>query len=437
MGRNKGDELMEDTRLRDKHSEVRDSIERLRDEETEFWKKQLNTPTKIKNFQKWLREITEENLDVQELNKTTKKIMAVGCLALMPHYEIRLDPERGWTKFSELLTHIVPKPDSPRWEGRNISTHMYADTRRLKGDGLIEYLYEKGQDAQHLVGLRLTVRGLLYGIKHRTIGQKTVVEWWKTQGKGPNAEKARWPSVLRGGDEVRNRLAIGTKISEDIYFHTTPADQPILDFFNDNALQMAQQGVYTATAIRNQDPKTRRNVSQITECLINADAAGTFSYLWQEHKEMVVDQIIKMAEGDDLTPRATTIIRKSLMSGDVLANLYAYYSDHLSAEDPELIEADRDDEINELILRVVWTIIRRIMDYRMNNIRHAPHMKTQIYGPELEAFLHKIARAEVVTFEDKRDPDGNPLSYDILLDDKPYDLRTLKEKDESTIVRPF
>ena len=77
------------------------------------------------------------------------------------------------------------------------------------------------------------------------------------------------------------------------------------------------------------------------------------------------------------------------------------------------------------------------MDYRMNNIRHAPHMKTQIYGPELEVFLHKMANAEVVAFEDKHDSDGNEKTYEIILDDKPYDLTTLKEKDKSTILRPF
>jgi len=430
-----GDELMKTVQA-DLHSEVQKSITELRHEEREYWKRHLNTPAKIKDFQKWLREITEGNLDVQDLNKTTKKIMAVGCLALMPHYEIRLNHEKGWTKFTELLSHTVPKPDSPRWEGKNISTHMYADTRRLHADGLIAYLYEEG-DKKFPVGLRLTVRGLLYGIKHRTIGQKTIAEWWKTNGKGPNAKNARWPSVLRGGDEVRNRLAVGTEISDKIYFHTTPADQPILDFFNDNALQMAQQGVYTATALRNINPKTRRNVAQMSECLINADAAGAFSYLWPEHKEMIVDQVIRMAEGDSMTERTMSIVRESLMTGDVLANLYAYYSDHVSEDDPDLIEADRDDEVTELVLRVVWTIVRRIMDYRMNNIRHAPHMKTQIYGPELEVFLHKMANAEVVAFEDKHDSDGNEKTYEIILDDKPYDLTTLKEKDKSTILRPF
>jgi hypothetical protein len=423
------------TDLSDRHtSEVNGAIADQRAMEGEFAVNHLNTAKKVKDFKKWWEEVSLDNQDVLSLHKTPKKVMAVGCLALMPHFRVMLDEEKGWNKFSDLLSHIVPLPDSPRWEGRNISTQMYPDQRRMQKDGLIDYVLGENEKP---VGVRLTIRGVIYGVSHRTIGMKTLIEWWVTDGKGPKPEDARMPSVLRGGDKPRNRLSVGENVSDEIYYHQTDADQEVLDWFYDNAFQMAQRGVYTATALRNQNPKTRRNAGQITEAIVQGDVKGAFSYLWEEHQELIVHQVIKMAEGDNLTPRTTELVCKSLMQGDVVDNLYAYYSDHIDPEKADMSAIDRDDEISELILRSVWTVVRRIVDYRMNNVRYAPYMKTAIYGPELEQFLHKMALAEDVVFGEIRDPDGQTLSFDIVLDGMPYDLKTLKAKDEISKNRPI
>ena len=415
-------------------SEVNHAIEEQKASEAEFAIQHLNTEKKVKDFKKWWEEVSLENTEILSLHKTPKKVMAVGCLALMPYFRVMLDEERGWDKFSELLSHIVPGPDSPRWEGRNISAQMYPDQRRMQKDGLIDYVLDENEKP---VGVRLTIRGVIYGVHHRTIGMKTLIEWWVTDGEGPKPEDARLPSVLRGGDKPRNRLAVGENVADEIFFHKTDADQELLDWFYDNAFQMAQRGVYTATALRNQNPKTRRNAGQITEALVQGDAKSAFRYLWGEHQELVVHQVIKMAEGENLTPRTTELVCKSLMQGDVVDNLYAYYSDHIDPEAADLNLVDRDPEIDELILRSVWTIVRRVVDYRMNNVRYAPYMKTAIYGPELEDFLHKMALADDVVFGETRDPDGQTLSFDIVLDGTPYDLKTLKAKDEISQSRPI
>ena len=423
------------TDLNDRYtSEVNTAIKDQRQHETEYVAQQLNTKAKLDKFNAWLKEQMAENMDVLDLHKTPKKIMAVGCLALMPYYSVHLDQSRGWDKFSDLLTYILPPPDSPRWEGKNISAQMYPDARRMEKDGLVEFLYSRSKQP---TGIRLTMRGAIYGAAARTVGMKTLVEWYLTKGEGPNAKNARWPSVLRGGNKPRNRLAVGEEVSDEIFYHQTEANQKILDWFYDNSLQMAQRGIYTATALRNQDPKTRRNAGQITEAIVQGNVKSAFHYLWPEHKEMVVREVIRMVEGESLSSSTTELVCTSLMEGDVVENLYAYYSDHVSVDDPNLEQVDRDDEIDDLILRVVWTIVRRIVDYRMNNVRYGPYMKTAIYGPELEFFLHKMAVSDDVAFGETRDPDGQTIAYDVVIDGVAYDLKTLKPKDEISKSRPI
>jgi hypothetical protein len=375
------------------------------DGEQAEWLKGFESIEELLKFTEW----TVDNISTSpgaDMPYSVMRTVPLAGLIKMEHFEVTSKGASG-----EILRKVCPsRLHKTAWDGRPPEKSFYPMLRRLIRDELVEKTILRLDELDGEVQVRvhkveLTLKGLAYAAKHGVATMDDVRIWYDTNGVGPEKtsnhhylarlkfeerlqerrrERALEERLGEGGKKTASEFAkalepelkklekatkgIGDQLQsaqDRVERLTTAPNQTLLETIDKDAWRYAEYDHYVP---KDPDPDSRKHVGLVTKWIIDGKAATCFSWLHPEQQEEVAHQVFDMSELGlpEHTKRvlATTIF---VEGENHYKNLVNYHE--RTKEGPPL---DAAREVDELILRVTWAIVRRVMDYRMGDPRYAP-----------------------------------------------------------------
>ena len=289
---------------------------------------------------------------------------------------------------------------------------------------------EKIQDETgKYIGLKATELGLLVAVYGEVVGRDALVDWFMTDGQGyPDPFSIK----TKGKTYGRNALAqgnLGKFQDTSVHMLETAPWQNLFGNLDERIVGWIIMGFYTYAGnsehLRKGMPTA--DVSQVMKYLSAEDGRKCFNWLHEANQWDIAKEVVQMAEGYDISSRSSEMVVTHLMqSRNTYKELQTWWKD-APYSDADIAE----DEVRDLVLRYTWNIVRRIMDFRINDHRYAIQPKQTVSGQQIEEFIHRVALAKEVHFETVTDVDGARKKHDVVLDGVGYDLKTLTSTDHA------
>jgi len=294
----------------------------------------------------------------EALNKSAPRAAICGALAGMPNYMI--DSERD--EHLELpgvsmLEAITPLSGDPAWGSYGRPKTLFHHLHRMEGNDrngrpvdLIEVGYypsEPDAIGKVMKTYKLTRTGILYAHIHGYSSKDDVARYWRHETQGLDVPATNHHYLALVGQEPPP--------DDSIYQYETAGSAVwgLLDFLKREDLTVPERYRQVSGS----------RLSKALQHVYANEPAEAMKLLARGDQERLCADVLIHSRVDNVKVREDLV--DGLMKKDVTyaQRVHKLVEAHQSAHP----NSPSDQIIGEMICRVVWTVIRRVMDFRMND----------------------------------------------------------------------
>ena len=383
------------------------------------WREAVDDGETLERLMGFIADLGQRYPDAGKQSQTLPRLKVLEGLFKQTDFSVYTSEEHP--NLGEVTAALVPPLDSPKWMGR--TPNIRANQSRMIKEGFIEKIQdETGKD----IGLKATELGLLVALYGEVVGRDALLDWFMTEGEGHPDPFSSKTKVKRYG---RNALAegnLGRFQDTSVHMLETVPWQKLFDNLDERVVGWIVMGFYTyaGNSEHQKEGIPTADVSQVMKWLSAENGQKCFNWLHEANQSDIAKEVVQMGERYSLSSAGAEIIVDRFMQE---RNPYKELVDWWVGSPHSDMDV-AEDEVRDMVLRYTWNIVRRVMDFRMNDHRYALETKPTVSGQLIEEFIHRVALAKDVHFESVTDVDGKRKKHDVVLDGVGYDLKTLTEK---------